>query len=89
MENAKTKEKIPEEEKDGPRENVGLCEVVALQRRWREARQMMLSSECFWPRVRGRQRGVLRWIPHQAKASVDEPLGGSAMFCEVCLGRES
>jgi hypothetical protein len=34
------------------------------------------------------KRGALRWIPHQAKTSADEPLGGSVRACEVSRGRE-
>jgi hypothetical protein len=83
-----TQNKFTQERKVGHRGCARLGNVVALRRKWQESLQRIQPSECTCPGVRGRQRGALRWIPHQAKSSVDEPLGGSVRTCEVRLGRE-
>ncbi len=68
--------KFTQERKVGHRGCAGLGNVVALRRKWQETLQMIQPSKCTCPGVRGRQRCGLRWIPHQAKTSVVEPLGG-------------
>ena len=88
MKSTKAERKFTQERKVGHRGCVGRGNVVALRRKWQEALQTIQPSEGTCPGVRGRQRCVVRWIPHQAKTSVDEPLGGSAMSCGVRLGRD-
>jgi hypothetical protein len=58
-----TERKFTQERKVGHRGCAGLGNVVALRRKWQEALQMIQPSECTWPGVRGRQRGVLRGEP--------------------------
>ena len=50
--------KFTQERKIGQRGCAGLGNVVTLRRKLQEALQMIQSSECTWPGVRGRQRGV-------------------------------
>ena len=70
MKSTKTERKFTQERKVGHRGCVGRGNVVVLRRKWQEALRTIQPSEgtCFG--VRGRQRCVVRWIPHQAKTSV-------------------
>ena len=58
MKSTKTERKSTRERKDGHGGCAGLGNVVTLRRKLQEALQMIQSSECTWPGVRGRQRGV-------------------------------
>jgi hypothetical protein len=77
-----TERKFTQERKVGHRGCVVLGNVVALRRKWQEALQMIQPSECKWPRVLGRLRGVLRGISNRSHIAGREKTGRVAKTVE-------